>query len=141
MAVFTANNLYPGTIDTAMPGFLISSGSVKVYFDISPYNDINDIKEGYIQVSLRYQSNNYNALTDPSGIVLKTSAIDSNGRYFTITNSDLEKGAFLPFIYYKLQFRLTDVEASDKTPQQTIDSWLSADSSRAGKTNLDESSE
>ena len=141
MAVFTANNLYPGTIDTAMPGFLISSGSVKVYFDISPYNDINDIKEGYIQVSLRYQSNNYNALTDPSGIVLKTSTTDSNGRYFTITNNDLEKGAFLPFIYYKLQFRLTDVEASDMTSSQTIDSWLSAESSRVGKTNLDESSE
>lgn len=76
MAVFTTNNLYPGTIDTAMPGFDIDDGGVKVYFDFSPYNDPTaspaTIKQDYIQVTLRYQDTNLNALADPSEIVLKS---------------------------------------------------------------------
>jgi hypothetical protein len=74
MAVFTTNNLYPGTIDTAMPGFLTTDGKVDVYFDFSPYNDPSEVKQNYIQVSVRYQNNNLSALKQldyPSGIILK----------------------------------------------------------------------
>lgn len=141
MAVFTTHNLYPGTIDTAMPGFDVNDEQIKVYFDFSKYNDINNIKQNYIQVTLRYQNNNLNALTDISEIILKGWSNDSKGYYFTINNIDLKDGAFLPYQYYKLQFRLTDVAATDKTSGQTIDSWLNANSSVTGKTNLDESSE
>ena len=149
MAIFTTNNLFPGTIDTSMPGFLVDDDEVKVYFDISPYNDISDIKEnydedtkGYIQVSLRYQNNNLNALNEPSGIVLKPYKNDDDGKgyYFIVSAEDLEKGKFLPYSYYKLQFRLTDIAASD-IGEDTVDEWLSSESTEEGKTNLDESSE
>jgi len=150
MAIFTTNNLFPGTIDTSMPGFLVDSDEVKVYFDISPYNDISDIKEnygtddekGYIQVSLRYQNNNLNALNEPSGIVLKPYENDDDGKgyYFTVSADDLEKEKFLPYTYYKLQFRLTDAAASD-IGDKTVDEWLSSESTEEDKTNLDESSE
>ena len=116
MAVFTTHNLYPGTIDTAMPGFLAEDEKVDIYFDFSPYNDPDDVKQGYVQVSVRYQNNNLNA-------------------------EDLEKGEFSPFQYYKVQFRLTDIAASNKTSSQSIDNWLSANSTTIDKTNLDESTE
>lgn len=149
MAIFTTNNLFPGTIDTSMPGFLVDDDEVKVYFDISPYNDISDIKEnydkdnkGYIQVSLRYQNNNLNALNESSGIVLKPYKNDKDGKgyYFIVSADDLEKEKFLPYTYYKLQFRLTDIAASD-IGEDTVDEWLSSESTEEGKTNLDESSE
>lgn len=129
MAIFTTNNLFPGTIDTSMPGFLVDDDEVKVYFDISPYNDISDIKEnydkdnkGYIQVSLRYQNNNLNALNESSGIVLKPYKNDKDGKgyYFIVSADDLEKEKFLPYTYYKLQFRLTDIAASD-IGEDTVD--------------------
>lgn len=194
MAVFTTHSLYPGTIDTAMPGFIVDGDNpqTKVYFDFSQYNQPTDIKQNYIQVSLRYQNNNLNALDDASGIVLKGWSNDNDGKgyYFILNTDDLapninkysltmdtafiqnkdyfqyEAGTssyvlyedtrsgnphtlglyehpkeFLPYQYYKLQFRLTDAAASAKTSGQTIDNWLSADSGTAGKTNLDESSE
>ena len=147
MAVFTTNNLYPGTIDTAMPGFDIDDGGVKVYFDFSPYNDPTaspaTIKQDYIQVTLRYQDTNLNALADPSEIVLKSWENDDDGKgyYFTLENEDLEEGAFNPYQYYKLQFRLTDAAATNKSSGQTIDQWLNDINSQTGKSNLDESSE
>lgn len=141
MAVFTQNNLYPGTIDTAMPGFDVSDRQVKVYFTFSKYTDITKVKVNYIQVTLRYQNNNLNALNDASEIVLKGWSSDSKGYYFVIENADLKDNAFLPYQYYKLQFRLTDIAATDKGANQTIDEWLSSDSSITGKLNIDESSE
>ena len=145
MAVFTTHNLYPGTIDTAMPGFLAEDEKVDIYFDFSPYNDPDDVKQGYVQVSVRYQNNNLNALKQseyPSGIILKEWNNDKYGRsYFTLNAEDLEKGEFSPFQYYKVQFRLTDIAASNKTSSQSIDNWLSANSTTIDKTNLDESTE
>ena len=147
MAVFTTNNLYPGTIDTAMPGFDIDDGEVKVYFDFSPYNDPtadpSTIKQDYIQVTLRYQDTNLNALADSSEIVLKSWENDDDGKgyYFTLEDEDLEEGAFNPYQYYKLQFRLTDAAATDKGSTQSIDQWLNDINSQTGKSNLDESSE
>ena len=141
MAVFTANNLYPGTIDTAMPGFNVEDGQVKIYFNFSQYNDITKIKQNYIQVTLKYQNNNLNALNDASEIILKNWNQDDNGYYFILEDSDLKDEEFITYQYYKLQFRLTDIAASDKTESQTIDNWLSAASTISGKTNLDESSE
>ena len=141
MAVFTQNNLYPGTIDTAMPGFEVTDGQVKVYFTFSKYTDITKVKANYLQVTLRYQNNNLNALNDASEIVLKGWSSDSKGYYFIIENTDLKDNAFLPYQYYKLQFRLTDIAATDKGANQTIDEWLSSDISITGKLNIDESSE
>lgn len=145
MAVFTSHNLYPGTIDTAMPGFLTTDEKVDVYFDFSPYNDPSEVKQNYVQVSVRYQNNNLSALKQsdyPSGIILKGWQDDSYGHhYFTINAADLEKQEFSPFQYYKVQFRLTDIAASDMTSGQTIDNWLSANSTTQDKTNLDESTE
>lgn len=153
MAVFTKHSLYPGTIETAMPAFVVDDGEVKVYFDFSPYNNPTaepaTIKQDYIQVSLRYQNSNLNALLDPSGIVLKSWYLETNEGeryhqyYFTLTEQDLKDGEFYPYQYYKLQFRLTDAAASniDTVHEQSIDSWLSSESLEEGKTNLDESSE
>ena len=138
MAVFTDNNLYPGRIDTAMPGF--TGNSVRVYLDITEHNSINDIKAGaYLQVSLRYQTSNENALSDPSGIVFKTLTLSSGTKYyFDLLSSDLAEG-FTRYEYYKLQFRFTDKGATDYS-SGPIDTWLSTENGN-NKTNLDNSSE
>ena len=219
MAVFTDHNLYPGKIDTAMPGFILenifkcifnqssesvatkhcfkirnknywfeatlstydeitvdvenntatlkhgstttdltlhngtaspcvyltfaNTTSVKVYFDITEHNSIEDIKPvDSVQVSLRYQTTNENALVDASGIVLKNILNDDDGKgyYFLLSAEDLANQDFTSYIYYKLQFRLTDAGATYKEYFQTIDTWLMATNSN-GKTNLDNSSE
>ena len=61
MAVFTTNNIFPGIIDTAMPGFDINDRQVKVYIELSKYNKFTDIKADCVQVTLKHQNNNLNA--------------------------------------------------------------------------------
>ena len=131
-------NLYPPVVDTYMPAFLVGSSDIqkntcKVYFSISLYNSLNDIKNA--QVTVANQNTNLSVLDKskyPCEIMLtdiKTdlTRVSDDKYYIEIKTSDIEEG-FQINQYYKVQIRFTAAGASDvslDTPQ-AIDSWLAA---------------
>lgn len=131
-------NLYPPVVDTYMPAFLVGSSDIqkntcRVYFSISLYNSLNDIKNA--QVTITNQNTNLSVLDKskyPCEIMLTDIKTDltrvSNDKYYIeIKTSDIEEG-FQINQYYKVQIRFTAAGAADvslDTPQ-AIDSWLAA---------------
>ena len=131
-------NLYPPVVDTYMPAFLVGSSDIqkntcRVYFSISLYNSLNDIKNA--QVTVANQNTNLSVLNKskyPCEIMLtdiKTdlTRVSDDKYYIEIKTSDIEEG-FQINQYYKVQIRFTAAGAADvslDTPQ-AIDSWLAA---------------
>lgn len=131
-------NLYPPVVDTYMPAFLVGSSDIqkntcRVYFSISLYNSLNDIKNA--QVTVANQNTNLSVLDKskyPCEIMLtdiKTdlTRVSDDKYYIEIKTSDIEEG-FQINQYYKVQIRFTAAGATDvslDTPQ-AIDSWLAA---------------
>lgn len=134
MAVY--NNLYPPVVETYMPAFLVDSENeeenvCKLYFSISDYNTIDDIKNA--QITVRDQETNLSVLDSvkyPTEIMLTNILTDENIKtsykyYIKISKTDVS-GGFELNKYYKIQIRFTNTDASDvslSTPQ-AIDSWL-----------------
>ena len=121
-----------------MPAFLIGSSDIqkntcKVYFSISLYNSLSDIKNA--QVTVANQNTNLSVLNKskyPCEIMLTDIKTDltrtSDDKYYIeIKPSDIEEG-FVINQYYKVQIRFTAAGAAnvDLTPPQAIDSWLAA---------------
>lgn len=134
MAVY--NNLYPPVVETYMPAFLVDSENeeeniCKLYFSISSYNTIDDIKNA--QITVRDQDTNLSVLDNikyPAEVMLTNILIDENIKtdykyYVKILKTDIS-GGFEINKYYKVQIRFTNVEASDisLTTPQAIDGWL-----------------
>lgn len=131
-------NLYPPVMETYMPAFLIGSSDVqkntcKIYFSISLYNSLSDIKNA--QVTVANQKTNLSVLNKekyPCEIMLTDIKTDltrnSDDKYYIeIKTSDIQEG-FQINQYYKVQIRFTAIGASNislNTPQK-IDSWLAA---------------
>ena len=129
-------NLYPPVVETYMPAFLIGSSDVqkntcKIYFSISLYNSLSDIKNA--QVTVANQKTNLSVLNKekyPCEIMLTDIKTDltrnSDDKYYIeIKTSDIQEG-FQINQYYKVQIRFTAIGASNislNTPQK-IDSWL-----------------
>ena len=131
-------NLYPPVMDTYTPAFLVGSSDIqkntcRVYFSISLYNSLNDIKNA--QVIVANQNTNLSVLDKskyPCEIMLtdiKTdlTRVSDDKYYIEIKTSDIEEG-FQINQYYKVQIRFTAAGAADVslTPPQAIDSWLAA---------------
>ncbi len=131
-------NLFPPVLDVYMPAFLINSSDIqknicRVYFSISAYNNLSEIKN--IQVTVTNQNTNISVLNRtnyPCEIMLsevKTDLTrDSDDKYYVeIKSSDIE-GGFQINQYYKVQLRFTGADAAnvDLTLPQAIDSWLTA---------------
>ncbi len=131
-------NLYPPVLDVYMPAFLIGSSDIqkntcRVYFSISLYNSLSDIKNA--QVTVANQNTNLSVLNKskyPCEIMLTDIKTDltrtSDDKYYIeIKPSDIEEG-FQINQYYKVQIRFTAAGAAnvDLTPPQAIDSWLAA---------------
>ena len=131
-------NLYPPVLDVYMPAFLVGSSDIqkntcRVYFSISLYNSLNDIKNA--QVIVANQNTNLSVLDKskyPCEIMLtdiKTdlTRVSDDKYYIEIKTSDIEEG-FQTNQYYKVQIRFTAASAADVvlTPPQAIDSWLAA---------------
>ena len=131
-------NLYPPVVDTYAPAFLVGSSDIqknicRVYFSISLYNSLNDIKNA--QVTVANQNTNLSVLDKskyPCEIMLtdiKTdlTRVSDDKYYIEIKTSDIEEG-FQINQYYKVQIRFTAAGAADVdlTPPQAIDSWLAA---------------
>lgn len=131
-------NLYPPVVDTYAPAFLVGSSDIqkntcRVYFSISLYNSLNDIKNA--QVTVANQNTNLSVLDKskyPCEIMLtdiKTdlTRVSDDKYYIEIKTSDIEEG-FQINQYYKVQIRFTAAGAANvslNTPQ-AIDSWLAA---------------
>ena len=127
-------NLYPPVVDPYMPAFLVGSSDIqkntcRVYFSISLYNSLNDIKNA--QVTVANQNTNLSVLDKskyPCEIMLtdiKTdlTRISDDKYYIEIKTSDIEEG-FQINQYYKVQIRFTAAGAANislDTPQ-AIDS-------------------
>ena len=135
-----SSSLYPPIVPYSMPAFVCqeqgnddSSGAqeivtMRVYFALSSYNKIREIKKAHVTV--RYQQNNANALhinTYPAQIkvcdVHEVSAQEDASRavtaerfYIELSSADLETGAFTPNVTYKVQIRFSD----DATEYKTI---------------------
>jgi hypothetical protein len=127
-------NLFPPVVESYMPAFLIGSSdsqknTCKVYFSISLYNNLSDIKNA--QVTVTNQNTNLSVLNKekyPCEIMLtqiKTdlTRVSDDKYYIEIKTDDIEEG-FQINQYYKVQIRFTSVEATNvslNTPQ-AIDS-------------------
>lgn len=131
-------NLFPPVLDVYMPAFLVGSSDIqkntcRVYFSISLYNSLSEIKNA--QVTVANQNTNLSVLDKskyPCEIMLtdiKTdlTRVSDDKYYIEIKNTDIE-GGFVINQYYKVQIRFTAAGAGDvslNTPQK-IDSWLAA---------------
>lgn len=113
-----AGRLYPPIVNYAMPAFSVSDNAVNIYFSLSEYNALSDIKS--IQLTVRYLNSNENALNttlypsriksiNTNAIPIDETRITQKDKYFvTLLKSDLTKGFELDQIY-KVQLRCCSV--------------------------------
>lgn len=128
--------LSPPIVDTYQRAAIINGAdSLKVYFDISEYNNTDEIRTNMTQVTIVDQESNLSVLNPeyyPSQVMLKEMQYDSFAEstgypyYIEIDSSD---GNFVTDKFYKVQIRLTsvDVPASSVDPSimpQQLDTWL-----------------
>jgi D-hexose-6-phosphate mutarotase len=93
------SNLYPPIVQDTIPAF-IRTKPCRIYFALSTYNTISDIKN--VQVSLINQKTNASALKTemyPSGIKITNMFYDSDAKgeynyYIQIEPSDLQNRSF-----------------------------------------------
>ena len=126
------SNLYPPIMPDIIPAF-IRTEPCRIYFSISSYNNVEDIKN--VQISLVNQKSNTSAFkysSYPSGIKIAPlqhvdEIKDDYAYYITIDPSeDLEGDAFGLNQFYKIQIRFTSVEAEDPPSYgRGIATWLS----------------
>ena len=122
------NSLYPPIFNQSyMPAFV---NNCRVYFTLSNFNSIQEIKQDAVQVTVRSQKTNKTVLSTslyPSEIKLANLQVDNerigDKYYITINNSDIQ-GGFNYNEYYKVQIRFTSINASNRPSSNKIDSWL-----------------
>lgn len=124
MAVTTG--LYPPIVMDTAPAF-VRTESCKIYFSLSMYNSVTDIKN--VQVSLVNQKTNASALKTslyPSGIKLTNLQYDPDKKgdynyYIQIDPAkDLEDGIFGLNQFYKVQLRFTSISAPQLPNNQPL---------------------
>lgn len=131
------STLYPPIVGTYGKTFLLDSGNIdkdtcRVYFSLSSYNTPSEIMNA--QVTVVNQNTNRTALNPtkyPCEIMLTSiytdATVTSDAKYYIqISKGDMKDNAFQINTYYKVQIRLTSIDAS--VPEygdiQSIDSWL-----------------
>lgn len=123
------NNLYPPIVDTYMPAF-IRTTACRIYFSLSIYNSIEEIKN--VQIVISNQNTNLSALAVnlyPAGIKITDLHIDNsisgNDKYYIeIRPEDLDSGIFELNQFYKVQIRFTGTGATPLTDNSKIAAWL-----------------
>ena len=123
------NNLFPPIIDSYMPAFLITE-PCKIYFSLSEFNSLEDIKNA--QVTVSSQLTNTSLLSPdlyPSQVKIVPIETDTErtttDRYFVKISSEDIKGGFQINQYYKVQIRFTGKNAQDPPEDKKgIDTWL-----------------
>lgn len=123
------NNLYPPIVSTYMPAF-IRTTACRIYFSLSIYNSIEEIKN--VQIVISNQNTNLSALAVnlyPAGIKITDLHIDNsisgNDKYYIeIRPEDLDSGIFELNQFYKVQIRFTGAGATPLTDNSKIAAWL-----------------
>ena len=138
----TIVNLYPPLTNTYEKAFLINSDDkekniCKVYFSLSKYNNIEDIKN--VQISISNQYTNLSVLNEdlyPSEIKIDNVKLDNSittdyKYYIEIEPGDLKNNNFEYNQYYKIQLRFTSVYATNISLAlpQAISNWLNENES------------
>lgn len=112
-------NLYPPIVDTYMPAFIATAvdGNCNIYFSLSKYNSLNDIKSVWVSVSNQYT--NESVLADPLGLkaFAGTPSVDEtrdgdDKYYITLNKSDLKDGEWALNQLYKVQIRFCSLSPS-----------------------------
>lgn len=128
------NNLYPPLVQNVMPAYIKSTGNFdyKVYFSISSYNSIDDIRN--VQFTLVDTRNNQSMLKSnlyPTGIKItdfyKDSTVKTNFCYYILIHKTDLITNFSINNYYKIQMRFTSTNASTintSSGVQSIATWL-----------------
>lgn len=131
------STLYPPVVGTYGKTFLLDSGNIdkdtcRVYFSLSSYNTPSEIMNA--QVTVVNQNTNRTALNPtkyPCEIMLTSiytdATVTSDAKYYIqISKGDMKDNAFQINTYYKVQIRLTSIDASvpEYGDTQSIDSWL-----------------
>lgn len=122
-------NLFPPIMPDVIPAF-IRTESCKIYFSLSSYDNVADIKN--VQITLVNQKTNasaFNINNYPSGIKLTDLNLDEtvqdNYKYYVqINTADLIDNEFGLNQFYKVQLRFTSVEADDPPAEGGIATWL-----------------
>ena len=132
MTLNIVNNLYPPIIQQwYSPAFIYTEKS-RIYFSISLYNTLSEIKQDLVQVVVKQKSNNQNVLNKkkyPNGILFTALRIDSdkteNPYYIEIRTEDIENGFSLNEDYC-VQIRFTSIDATPLTKKVSkgIIAWL-----------------
>ena len=136
------NNLYPPILPDTQSAFLRTGATYKIYFALSQYNNLEDIKN--VQISLINQKTNRSALNPskyPSEIKIinnennnfhKISDSQSDYNYYielstAQANSDIINRYFQVNQYYIVQMRFTlnDPQVSNPPQSGGLDAWLS----------------
>ena len=124
------NNLFPPIVPDVIPSFIRTS-TCKLYFSLSIYNVISDIKK--VQISLTNQRTNLSALKNslyPSGIKIADIIEDENATddfkyYVEIAASDLQGNQFQINQFYLSQIRFISKDAPDPPSSGIgIATWL-----------------
>lgn len=125
------NNLFPPLVETYMPAF-IRTQECRVYFSLSSYNSLLEIKNAQVIVS--NQKTNRTVLDTslyPSGIKIAQIQTDIDKKtedkyYISISADDITGGIFALNQYYKVQIRFTSAAAPNPPEDMKLDSWLAA---------------
>lgn len=125
------NNLFPPLVETYMPAF-IRTQECRVYFSLSSYNGLLEIKNAQVIVS--NQKTNRTVLDTslyPSGIKIAQIQTDIDKKtedkyYISISADDITGGIFALNQYYKVQIRFTSAAAPNPPEDMKLDSWLAA---------------
>lgn len=121
-------SLFPPIVSSSMPAFIYTEGC-RIYFSLSSYNTQADIK--HVQVSVRYQTTNQNALNKTlytNAIKITELLVDEDKAtedrfYIELNPSDLEDRIFHTGINYKVQLRFSEVAAPSTNPSA---GWFSS---------------
>lgn len=125
MANVELSSLYPPIVETYMPAFVGEQAIIK--FKLSPYSDNTLYNFNLTQIVVLNQKTNQTMLNlakYPNEIKIGV-AIKTNDEYSIVINSsDLKSNKFELNTYYKVQIRLTSVNAPSMTGSSPSSSWL-----------------
>ena len=96
------NNLYPPIFNKSyMPAFVRENGC-RIYFSISTYNSLSEIKKDKVQITVQNQRTNQSVLLEsayPSGVMLKSLIADTdrngNDIYYVDIANGMKETSFL----------------------------------------------
>ena len=122
-----SNNLFPPIIDDYLPAFLQTGNSCNIVFKLAQFNTAKDFNLNLTQITVSNLNTNKSMLdlkTYPNEIKIAAATLNSDGTYSVVLNAaDLKTNKFEINTYYKIQVRLTGInaEAYDKTKEAT---WI-----------------